>query len=172
MSIEPISPISKRRARAIAWNKACIETLLLLCQRFPLACPQLNARIRRPLKVGIHNDIAAALREIGITEIKRALRFYCADPRYLRACTDGADRLDLAGNIAGTVTAPQAENAKAMVTGIEAKRRRREQTRKPGSSPASPSPSPASTSPSPKRLTLADLRAVAAARKLHRIAAR
>jgi len=104
MSIEPIPPVSKRHTRRNEWREKQINTLLLLHQKFPQTFARLNARTRRPLKVGIYRDITAAVPEIGIIEIKRALRYYCGDLRYHRACVDGADRLDLAGNVAGTVT--------------------------------------------------------------------
>jgi sRNA-binding protein len=154
MSVEPI--ISKRRARALAWNAAAIDTLLQFRQRFPQTFARLNDRRRRPLKIGIRDDITAAIPDLAPIEIGRALRLYCSDLRYHRACIDGADRIDLDGNVAGAVTTAQAENAKATIAGIEAKlaqRRRRSAT----SAPAAP--------PAPKRLSLADLRAAAAARK-------
>jgi sRNA-binding protein len=152
MSVEPIPPISKRRARRLAWNAACIEVLLLLRQKFPSAFARLNAHKRRPLKIGIHNDLAAAFPDLDPVEIGRALHWYCGDLRYHRACADGAERIDLSGNVAGTVTTAQAENAERMIAGIEAKLARAT------SAPAAPS--------APKRLSLGDLRQAAQARKL------
>jgi ProP effector len=147
MSVEPIPSISKRRARREAWCAAAIDTLLLFRQRFPLAFARLSASTRRPLKVGIDRDIAIAMPEIGIVEIKSALRWYCGDLRYHRACTEGADRLDLDGNVAGAVTTAQAVSAKATIAKRQAQRAR---------------PTP----PAPKRLSLASLREAAAMRKL------
>jgi ProP effector len=157
MSVEPIPPISKRRARRLAWNAGCIEVLLLLRQEFPSAFARLDARTRRPLKVGIHNDIAAAFPDLDPVEIKRALRFYCGDPRYQRSLVEGATRIDLAGNGAGTVTKAEAENATRAIAGIGAKLAQRHQ-RRATSAPAAPG--------APKRLSLRDLRQAAQARKL------
>jgi hypothetical protein len=53
MSVKPVPLTSKRRARHLAWNAACIEVLLLLRQKFPLAFARLSAGTRRPLKIGI-----------------------------------------------------------------------------------------------------------------------
>jgi len=122
-----------------------------------MAFARLNAQKRRPIKVGIHNDIAAAIPDLGLIEIKRALRFYCSDLRYHRACVAGADRLDLDGNGAGTVTAAQAQNAKRLIAGIEAKLAQRRQHRAKSSAPPAPT--------APKRLSLANLREAAAMRK-------
>jgi sRNA-binding protein len=159
MSTEPIPPISKRRARALAWNAARIEVLLLLRQKFPSAFARLNAHKRRPLKVGIHQDIVVAFPDLDPVEIGRALRFYCSDLRYHRACIDGADRIDLDGNVNGTVTAAEVENAKRLIAGIEA---RIEAKRVPHKAKAAPGAPPL---PPPKRLSLADVRAAAAARR-------
>jgi hypothetical protein len=50
-----------RHKRRNLYREAAIETLLILRQRFPQAFARLNARIRRPLKIGIHHDLAAAM---------------------------------------------------------------------------------------------------------------
>jgi ProP effector len=164
---------SKKRERREAWRAAQFETLLILRQRFPQAFASLNARTRRPLKVGIHADIAAALPDLSALEISRALGFYCRDRRYHAACIEGAERIGLDGEPAGTVTAAGAEHAKRAIAAID--ERRREQRTAPTPSSSSPSlpaptpaplPAPAPTPTSPKRLSLSGLRAAATARKL------
>jgi ProP effector len=150
-------PKSKKRARREAWRAAQFETLLTFRQRFPQAFARLNAQTRRPLKVGIHAEIAAALPDLSAIEIKRALQFYTRDVRYHAACIEGAERIGLDGHAAGTVTAAQAENAKRAIADIESKLERRRECH---TAPTSPPPSP------PKRLSLSDLRAAATARKL------
>jgi ProP effector len=152
---------SKKRSRNEAWRAARISALLLLRERFPQAFARLNAWDRRPLKVGIHTEIAAALPDLSAIEIARALRFYTNDLRYQAACIEGAERIGLDGTPAGTVTAAGAEHAKRVIAAIESKLERRRECH---TAPASPSPSP-SPSP-PKRLSLSDLRAAATVRKL------
>jgi ProP effector len=149
---------SRRRARQKAWLAAQITTLLFLRQKFPQAFARLNVSVRRPLKVGIHADIAAALPDLTRIEISRALQFYCHDVRYHGACIEGAERIDLDGKVAGTVSAAHAESAKRGIADIESKLKRRQERR------TKPAPVPAA--PAPKRLSLGDLRAAAAARKL------
>jgi sRNA-binding protein len=60
---------------------------------------------RRPLKVGIHEDIVAALGDaIEPRELKAALAYYTRNVAYLRHMLHGAWRIDLAGNPAGEVS--------------------------------------------------------------------
>jgi sRNA-binding protein len=149
------------RAEIQAWRKAAFDTLLVLREKFPLAFYRLSARERRPLKVGIHLDLGAALPELGEGEVARALRFYVGDLRYHRACVDGAVRVGLDGEPAGVVTPEQAANSARSIKGIEAKIA---QYRR-GRAPPVPAQPAASTAP-PPRLTLAALREAAAKRKL------
>ncbi|WNK21132.1 ProQ/FINO family protein [Halomonas piscis] len=65
----------------------------------------------RPLKVGIHHDLAA--REPWSNKlIRRALAGYVNRPRYAKALKEGAPRIDLDGNPAGTVDATAARTAR------------------------------------------------------------
>ncbi|WP_231613449.1 ProQ/FINO family protein, partial [Halomonas sp. BC04] len=62
----------------------------------------------RPLKVGIHQDLAA--REPWPEKlVRRALAGYVNLPRYLKAVREGAQRIDLAGRPDGSVDAQAAE---------------------------------------------------------------
>jgi ProP effector len=144
-----------RHKRRSLYCEAAIEVLLTLRQRFPRTFARLNARTRRPLKVGIHIDIQAAMPDLNPIGILRALRFYIGDLRYQQACIEGAARVDLDGNSAGIVTAAQAKSAQHLVAILETKNKQRQERR------AQPAPASA-----PKRLTLADLRAAATRRKL------
>lgn len=75
--------------------------------RYPRAFAGAEAR---PLKVGIHHDLAA--REPWSTKlIRRALAGYVNRPRYVKALKEGATRIDLDGNPAGTVDATAAQTA-------------------------------------------------------------
>jgi sRNA-binding protein len=86
--------------------------LALLAERWPKAFAVYEGR-RRPLKVGIHNDIAAALGcAITPAELTYTLSCYVNNEKYLRACSRaGAARIDLVGALAGHVTPEQASHA-------------------------------------------------------------
>ncbi len=79
-------------------------------------------RRRRPLKIGIDRDIAAAAAGaiangfVSMAEIKSALRFYCGNTGYLRVCREvGAARVDLDGQPAGKITARDAAYAASVL---------------------------------------------------------
>ncbi|MGS2744221.1 ProQ/FINO family protein [Halomonas sp. LS-001] len=64
----------------------------------------------KPLKVGIHQDLAD--REPWSNKlIRRALANYVNLPRYVKAMREGAERIDLEGNVAGVVDPQAAEFA-------------------------------------------------------------
>jgi ProP effector len=83
-------------------------TIAELVVAFPAAFT-LDPTLVRPVKLGIKDDLYArsAISRRRIT----ALRFYCNSLHYLRASTEGAVRIDLAGEPAGTVTAAEARYA-------------------------------------------------------------
>jgi sRNA-binding protein len=73
-----------------------VHTVLdLLAERWPKMFSLYEAR-RRPLKVGIHRDILAALHGGGITpdELKRALSHYCRNPGYCAAAKKAAEEAE------------------------------------------------------------------------------
>lgn len=79
----------------------------------------------RPLKVGIHHDLAA--REPWPEKlVRRALAGYVNLPRYLKAVREGAERLDLDGEPAGSVDAQAAEHAKRKLERLQSERRERD----------------------------------------------
>ena len=82
---------------------------------------------------------------------------YCSNRVYLEHTLTGAWRLNLDGKPAGVVTADEEAHAKATLAGIRAKKEARVATAKAGAQPAIPQPA--------KRLSLADLKAAALARK-------
>jgi ProP effector len=127
---------------------ALIATLAELWPR----CFVVLEKHRRPLKTGVHADILAAGQgAVTVDEIKLALRRYCGSIGYLTACTEGADRIDLAGEVAGHVTADEARFATERL----AQRK-----------PRQPKPVPAPQAPEPaKRISLGDLRDAARARR-------
>jgi hypothetical protein len=72
--------------------------------------PALFARgqLRRPLAIGIHHAILAALPELDPQAVAMALKWHCNNGSYIAAILEpGAPRFDLDGNEAGEVTADQ-----------------------------------------------------------------
>jgi ProP effector len=127
----------------------------LLAETWP-ACFCVYERRRRPLQLGIHRDILAALGgAVTEEELSRALRYYTGNAWFLRAMVAGAARISLDGNPAGTVTPEEAATATVRLANRKRKR----------------PPSPIPTAPSPQRISLADLRREAQARKAREAAA-
>jgi ProP effector len=104
-------------------RRAAIDAVLdLFVERFPRTFAIYEHR-RRPLKIGIHADIAAQL-DGAITpdELSNALRFYTGNVGYLRSLIAGAARVDLDGAPAGVVSQNEAEHAKALLIARRAKK--------------------------------------------------
>ena len=78
---------------------------------------------RKPLKIGIHQDLAAALGEV--EHLSAELQYYTRNVGYLKAQRAGAKRFDLDGNEAGSVTEGQALNAQGAIARIRAKRKQK-----------------------------------------------
>lgn len=139
--------ISKREARKVAAR----AVIALLAERWPATFAVFEAR-RRPLKVGVHNDIIAALDgAVTAAELGSALRYYTHNPFYLDRLREGAARVGLDGKTAGEVTATQAADAAAMWAKAVARNRRKKTTEM--------------AKPASGRLGLTDLKREALARK-------
>ena len=122
------------------------EIIALLAERWPRCFVVVEDR-RLPLKVGIFHDLKAALGgKVSPDQVSRALGTYCSAPDYQRHLKDGAARIDLDGQRAGTVTPSEAMWARAG----RAERRDKYQRKR---------------APAVKRSSLADLRAAGAQRK-------
>jgi ProP effector len=136
-----------------------IELIAMLAARWP-RCFAIYQRRRRPLKIGIDRDLAAALGDsVTPVELEVVLSRYVRSEGYLFKCVADAARIDLDGAAAGSVTAEQAVHAAAWVT---ARIRRRAAAKAEAKARASPDrSSPAGV----KRATLADLKAAAQAKK-------
>jgi ProP effector len=149
------SPIRQFARRATA-------VIARLAELFP-ACFFVNQRQRRPLKVDIHLDILAATTTFSPDELGDGLKFYVNAFGYLRAVKAGAERIDLDGNAAGSVTATNEAHAKQRA---EKMAKRSEKLRKARAeakvNKAKPKPEPTA---GPTRLSLADLREAAHLRK-------
>jgi ProP effector len=165
-------------------------TIAELVAAFPAAFT-LDRTLVRPVKLGIKDDLYGQC-AISHRRITAALRSYCNSVHYLRASTEGAVRIDLAGEPAGTVTATQARHAtEGLAAKIGAKRASKvasatmsTQTPK-GTGTGKLSPRAATAAPKgsdiskrtlaaepdtsgQKRLSLGDLKRAAAARKTMR----
>jgi sRNA-binding protein len=70
---------------------------------------------RKPLKIGIHNDIIARHPELRPGVLTSALKTYTRSLGYLETLKAGAARIDLEGDPVGTVTAADEEDAKRKI---------------------------------------------------------
>jgi sRNA-binding protein len=76
----------------------------LLAERFPKAFFVYERR-RKPLKVGIRQDLAAALDgALSERELSLGLGWYCRNKAYRAQLIKGAWRIDLDGSVAATIT--------------------------------------------------------------------
>ncbi|MCG6658646.1 ABC transporter substrate-binding protein [Halomonas campisalis] len=105
----PIEPAPSAEALLAQWY-----------QRYPQAFFKGHTR---PLKVGIHLDLAAD-EPWPEKLVRRALAGYVNLPRYLKAVREGAERIDLAGRPQGRVDAQAAEHAQRKLERLQAVRRR------------------------------------------------
>ena len=88
------------------------EGLDLLADLYPHCFNHMN---RRPLKVGIYEEVISQRPEMSKPQIKRLLKEYTQSPEYWSTLTAGTPRIDLAGNVAGEVTAADEEDAKRKI---------------------------------------------------------
>jgi sRNA-binding protein len=70
---------------------------------------------RQPLKIGIHNDVIARHPELRPSLIASALKTYTRSLGYLEMLKAGSARIDLEGNLVGTVTDADEEDAKRKI---------------------------------------------------------
>jgi sRNA-binding protein len=134
-----------------------VAGIALLEERWPRAFFVPEHR-RKPLKVGIRQDIVAAgLGDLTPGQLSNALRVYCRNRRYLERLRPNAARVDLNGEFAGYVNAVDAKRA----TEDLARRFLKVAARRQAVAAAPVHSSPAPMSERPKRLGLADLRQLA-----------
>ena len=82
-------------------------TLQMLCEKFPAAFFVYEQR-RKPLKIGIHHDIAARLGdEVDPKQLRLMMRQYFVNRFYQAAVKEGAVRIDLVGQPASVITAEE-----------------------------------------------------------------
>jgi ProP effector len=148
---------------------AALGLIGVLAERFPAAFA-VNPCYRQPLKLGIHLDILAQLSDtIAPRDLSDALRIYVGNIKYLKSLVTGAERVDINGMPAGTVTAEHADIAKAQYEQRCAKRKTKQKQQAPtnGAAKAELRPATVEKKPdaAPRRISLADLRAAAKARQ-------
>lgn len=86
-----------------------------LQKKFPLAFPK-NPAPKVPLKIGVFDDLLTHATELGLSEaeLREAIRTWCRGARYWSCLTQGAPRLDLAGQPAGEVTEADAARGRQL----------------------------------------------------------
>jgi ProP effector len=135
---------------------AARNTIATLTELFP-GC--FFVRRRKPLKVGIHDEVLAALPAATAKQVGLALTIYTSNSGYLHCIREGAPRVGLGGEVTGYVTAEEAENAK----------QRPQRTQQPIAKQAKPVSgtrrSAQAIRPTAPRLGLADLKAAARSRR-------
>jgi len=137
------------------------DTIEALADMFP-ACFSVFQGRRKPLKVGILNDLLAVLAGAATAkELGLALAIYTGNHCYLRACAKaGAARIDLQGEVAGSVSAEEAANARQRLAQMGAKQARRREAQAKAKAAAELKARNAG------RVSLADLRRAAEARRV------
>ena len=88
------------------------EDIDLLAELYPRCFCRTN---RRPLMIGVCEEVISQHPEMSRHRIKRLLRKYTQSPKYWLALTAGTPRIDLAGDVAGQVTAADEEDAKRKI---------------------------------------------------------
>jgi ProP effector len=128
-------------------RKETAAALALLAETWP-ACFSIYEKRRRPLKIGIHNDILATL-DGAVTPagLSRALRIYTGNKVYRSRLRIGAVRVGLDGEPAGEVAPDQVP--------APVKREKNKEHDVPNSK----------SQKTPRRLSLADLREAAKRRR-------
>jgi sRNA-binding protein len=144
---------------------AADAALALLCRRWPKCFFMFQGR-RLPLKIGIHKDIPDGLIEPKI--LRLAFRLYVNNPGYLNAMRLGVARVDLNGEVAGTVGENDAKSAQVRLDGIRKYRKNRKQPRREKAVQdvmAAPPPAPPPRQQPSQRDSLASLREAARKRR-------
>jgi ProP effector len=140
----------------LQFRQRATAVIVRLAEAYP-RCFFVWEQRRRPLKIGIHCDLLAATIAFSPGELNVGLKYYVGALGYLEAVLDGAERIDLNGDPAGSVTAEQAEYAKQRAEKMKATAKARRKARAKEKAKAKAG--------DPKRLSMADLREAARLRK-------
>jgi sRNA-binding protein len=90
------------------------NTRRILAERFPGAFMG-KGKWKRPLAIGIHQQVFEAAPDLTKTQIRRAIGDYCNGPMYQRNLKSGAQRVDIAGTGVDVVTPEQAQLARQLM---------------------------------------------------------
>src|SRR5215207_9083757 len=93
-------------------------TIRVLADRWP-NCFAVSEKQRRPLKIGIGEEIAGLLTDV---DVLAALALYTRSPGYMEALVAGAVRIGLDGEPAGVVTAQQVAFARTQLATMQKRR--------------------------------------------------
>ena len=121
--------------------------LHVLIDRWP-CCFFANPRHRKPLKIGIADDIMAA-GVLTTDELSRTLRIYTGHIRYLEACVAGASRIGLDGAPAGEVSPAAAQHARSRAEAARKRRAAQKAEAAPAPVAVMPAAAPANRAPHP-----------------------
>jgi sRNA-binding protein len=103
-------------------HNAILAVISLLAEKWP-CCFSIIESGRRPLKLGIRDDVLVALGgATSVGKVSAALRWYVSSPEYQRRLVHGAWRVDLNGKPASIVSQEDEAHARAQLAAIEAKR--------------------------------------------------
>ena len=137
-------PVTESQRRWRERRRLGLDVLSVLSELFPAV---FLPPAFRPLKLKIHLDLIE--RALTAEEVAAALSIHCRSLSYLCASTEGAVRVDLDGNPAGTVTTEEASNAKARIAAIRLSVKERKAKLAPAPKPPEtrrrPSPGPGVT---------------------------
>jgi ProP effector len=156
------------------------EGIDLLAELYPHCFCSTN---RRPLKIGVCEEVISQHPEMSRHRIKRLLKTYTQCSEYWSTLTAGAPRIDMEGNVAGEVTATDEADAKRKIAKAAARAAAKaiEDRNAEGQPPAKPvaeragqqNPIPeAKSQAGPPRLGLAGLKAAAQSRRARLVAAK
>lgn len=99
------------------------EMRKLLVEKFP-ACFAPKGAQKRPLKIGIMEDLVAAFPDVPRSKIGTGLYDYTSGPTYIGNLKAGAERIDLDGNPVGIVTEDEEKSAAHRMLWFAADRKR------------------------------------------------
>lgn len=108
------NPKTKSKNRA-----ANMAALQLLMDAYPKVFDRNNVR---PLKIGIQEDLIAD-EKVAKNKIKRALASYVRSLNYIRSIREGVERVNIAGEAAGLVSAEESLHAKNKLRELNKQRR-------------------------------------------------
>jgi hypothetical protein len=108
----PPAPASKKKLVQLRppINHRAMKVRRTLVKRFP-RCFCVFGKPKRPLKIGIFADITERAPDIDRHDLINAMADYCGGGSYHAACVEGAERVDLDGNVTGIVNKSEAAHS-------------------------------------------------------------